>query len=183
MKPFDLNNYAPAIAGLLRDERLAPLGPGTPNEAARPLLKALTVDKAFGSARGVIDPDMAACCLAGLWLYHDFQDESHRLCQDIDTTSGSFWHGIVHRREPDAGNAKYWFRRVGAHPVLARLVEQAAALGYQYVDPFSFVDECERVRGTGTAVEATARQVQHLEWCLLFDHCDRAAVGSRLGNA
>ena len=53
---------------------------------------------------------MAACCLAGVWLLHDYLDESHTISQRIDTPSGSFWHGIMHRREGDFSNAKYWFR-------------------------------------------------------------------------
>ena len=46
---------------------------------------------------------MAACCLCGLWLLHDFLDESHSLSQEITTDTGSYWHGIMHRREPDYG--------------------------------------------------------------------------------
>ena len=60
---------------------------------------------------------MAAACLAGLWLHHNFLDESHTLSQDIDTTTGSYWHAIMHRREGDYGNAKYWLHRVGASDV------------------------------------------------------------------
>ncbi|GIW93318.1 MAG: hypothetical protein KatS3mg110_1359 [Pirellulaceae bacterium] len=60
-------------------------------------------------------------CLAGLWLLHNYLDQSHTLSQAIADSNGSFWHGIMHRREPDYGNAKYWFRRVGSHPVLDRL--------------------------------------------------------------
>src|SRR5438874_740571 len=82
------------------------------------------VGRAFPPS-AVRDQDMAAACLAGLWLYHDFLDEAHRISQELDTTTGSYWHGLVHRREPDFSNAKYWFRRVGDHAIFPAL--QAAA--------------------------------------------------------
>src|SRR5262249_40398230 len=102
-------DYTPAIQDLIRDERLAPLGPGTPNAGARSLLEALT-DESLLAPHPVRDADMAAACRAGLWLYHDFIDESHSISQEIQTPTGSYWHGLMHRREPDYGNSKYWFR-------------------------------------------------------------------------
>ena len=89
--------------------------------------------------------------------------------------TGSWLHGIMHRREPDAFNSKYWWRRVGPHPVFKILAERATPLGYAFTSPEAFVDFCERVRGTGSADEDVARRVQLLEWELLFDHCFRAA--------
>ena len=97
-------NYGPVIAELLREERLQPLGPGTPNQALRPLLDKLSVQSVFAHSSSR-DADMAACCCAALCLYHDFLDESHKMSQDIATPSGSYWHGLMHRREPDYSNS------------------------------------------------------------------------------
>ena len=47
--------------------------------------------------------------LSGLYLYFSCWDEAHVIAQDLSSAEGSFWHGIVHRQEPDAENASYWF--------------------------------------------------------------------------
>ena len=66
---------------------------------------------------------------AGLLQVHDFWDASHAAAQEADDLGESrfsaYWHGIGHRREPDAGNAAYWFRRVGRHPLFPALAEAA----------------------------------------------------------
>jgi hypothetical protein len=149
-------------------DRLADLGPGAPNVAVKPLLASLTPGDV---APGQKDADMARAALSGLWLLHDFLDESHTLSQEIDTPTGSFWHAVMHRREPDPSNSKYWWRWVGPHPVLKQLADQAPALGYAYTTPFDFVDFCERVRGAGAPDEELAKRVQLLEWKLLFAYC------------
>jgi hypothetical protein len=172
---FDHSTYGPAVAAILGDgSRLAALGPGTPNEPVRAMLAAFDPFRDLGR---VTDADMAKACHAGLWLYHDFLDESHSISQDIHTPTGSFWHAVMHRREPDAWNSKYWWDKVGPHPVLDRLRRESPAVGYAYASPQEFVDFCERVRDTNAADKELARRVQLLEWQLLFDHCRRKAVG------
>ena len=171
---FDAARYGPAVAAILGDgDLLADLGPGTPNLAMKSKIEAFDPILDFDK---LIDPMMAHACLAGLWLYHDFLDESHSISQDIPTTTGSFWHAIMHRREPDAGNSKYWWNRVYRHPVLERLRAGAEELGYRGFTAEGFVDFCERVRGTDSDDELLARRVQLLEWQLLFDHCFGASV-------
>ena len=155
---FDPVQYGPPVAGLLATPRLASLGPGSPEETLRPRLQAL---------------QLAPVCMAGLWLYFDFLDESHQISQDIETPDGSYWHAIMHRREPDADNSKYWWRRIGRHPVLDSLREHAPSVGYTFTTPAAFVDHCEHVRDTRSPDEETAQRVQLLEWQLLFDWCPR----------
>ena len=67
-------------------------------------------------------------CIAGLWLLWDYLDESHHVSQSLETPEGSYWHGIMHWREPDYGNSKYWFRRVGQHAIFPQLAVQARQL-------------------------------------------------------
>jgi hypothetical protein len=170
---LDPSDYPPAIAEILRQLPLAPLGPGQPQQAVRGKLEAV----AFPSGA---DRDQAAC-RAGLWLAFDFLDESHTISQGIDTREGSYWHAILHRREPDASNAAYWFRRVGEHPIFETLAKEASELGLRLrsgrFDPFDFINQCEQQRGTGSEHELLLRHVQQREWELLFDWCFRRAGG------
>lgn len=180
--------YNSLIAELLADAPLNGLGPGNPQSAKRSLLAQLSAE-ALVAPRVPRDRDAAAGCCAGLWLRYDFLDESHKISQDIETPDGSYWHGIMHRREPDFGNAKYWFRRVGAHPVFTELHVEAAQLARSHAsdgataflttqeawDPMQFIDLCESVIDSGSETEKLCREIQRREWDLLFDFCYRKA--------
>jgi hypothetical protein len=172
---FDTSVYGSAFAELIPVERLMPLGEGQPNRESRGALEQLTVERAFGDVQ-VVDIDMARCCLSGLWLLHDFLDESHTISQGIGAPSGSYWHGIMHRREGDFSNAKYWFHRVGNHPVFAQLAMEDGSPW----DAERFVEECSRgIRSQNADTIAALRQLQQREWRALFDFCYRAAIGER----
>ena len=170
-----------ALAG-----RVAALGPGGPAAAGRRSVEPLLAG--LGNGRSPRDPRAADCCRAAVWLWHDCLDESHAISQGIDTPEGSWWHGIMHRREPDPDNAKYWFRRVGRHPVCGRL---AAAVGTIVTvgdlalprsagrltaggewDHAAFVDFYS---AASAATAELARAIAALEWRLLFAHCHAAA--------
>jgi hypothetical protein len=185
---FEPDSYGPNCSPLLSPTVCA-LGPGVPNQDARTALMALTAESLDGSGR-VADRDLASCCLSGLWLLHNYLDESHVISQSIDTQSGSYWHGLMHRREPDFSNAKYWFRRVGNHPVFPGLCHEAARLAglapidqrSNYLkdqtdwDPFQFVDLCETAIDTQSDLESLCQSIVATEWQLLFDYCYRGAI-------
>jgi hypothetical protein len=187
MTTFDPTAYAPAVAELLRRPRLPPLDAGRPDEGLRARLEALTDAVAFAAHR-VRDREMADACRAGLWLYFDFLDESHKISQELHTPTGSYWHALMHRREPDFSNSSYWFRRVGAHPVYDALrtaatelaadaTPDAAFLSTQTAwEPFAFVDLCAAALTGRAPCAELCRQVQKREWELLFDWCYRQAV-------
>ena len=110
--------------------------------------------------------------MSGLYVYFSCFDEAHNIAQDIPTAEGSYWHAIVHRQEPDAGNSSYWFRQVGAHPIYSALAR--AAGGAASWDPFGFIEQCETARrNPGSDLESRVRALQRLEWQLLFDYCAR----------
>lgn len=90
-------------------------------------------------------PDNVA---AGLWLLAGDLNASHGLSEQGGSAEADFWHAIMHRREGDFSNAKYWFRRVGRHAVLRELADT------DYGDPMQFVDRCQRA----TAQPSTTAQ-------------------------
>ncbi len=173
--PFDPHAYGPEIAAILaldgNGERLMPLVHGTCSSQDAPA----AIEKA---AANKLLPEAA---LAGLYLYFSCWDQAHNLAQNISTPEGSYWHAIVHRQEPDAGNAGYWFRQTGAHPIFPALRDRAAAIGVDFGprwDPFAFIERCERARqDPGSQNERQALETQRAEWQLLFDYC--AAKGKR----
>jgi len=175
-------DYGPVLMPLVNTDRQMPLDAGSPDRAKRDELQRLTIATAFEHAQ-VTDESMAQCCLAGVWLLYDFLDESHTISQGISTSGGSYWHAIMHRREGDFSNAKYWFRKVGEHEVFARLAEEVSELegnpapGGATWDPFAFVDRTEQALRTGDESELKmCLLMQHLEWQTLFDHCYRQAT-------
>jgi hypothetical protein len=135
---------------------------------------------------------------AGIWQVHDFLDESHDLAQSIQgqgtDSSGDYWHAIMHRREPDYSNAKYWFRRVGRHPVFDELAIAAGLILDRSTSPAAstwksklgvadgwdanaFTELCESAAtGGAPELEEAARQIQWAEMLLLLAHCTRQTV-------
>ena len=159
--------------------RLMPLTCGDCSSmAAHQILSKMEARDVFPKA-----PD-ATAALAGLWLYFSCFEEAHDVVSNSESPECELWHAILHRQEPDAGNAAYWFRKVGAHPTFSKISHAAVRVLERIPraefrtgkwDPFAFVAFCERARlQPGSAQERAAREIQLAEWQIVFDYCARA---------
>jgi hypothetical protein len=183
--PFDSKAYGTQVAEILAldqsGHRLIPLISGfCSSEAASDRLKGQEAQDLFPQAHAPRE------AMGGLWLYFSCFDECHETVQDLNSPEASFWHAILHRQEPDPGNAAYWFRCVGTHPVFQDLMVAAKEIVARHPparfriaakwDPFSFVTFCEQARQEpGSPSERVALEIQRAEWQLWFDYC----AGSR----
>ncbi|AMV37092.1 hypothetical protein [Planctomyces sp. SH-PL62] len=136
---------------------------------------------------------------AGLLQALDAWDASHEAAQEADDLGerrfSAYWHGIAHRREPDAGNASYWFRRVGRHPLFPELAQAARPLleahgdsgltkrlvGSGGWDPYAMIDLCTNAR-RDSGLERLARRLQRLEMTRLLAATTEAVVGPGSGD-
>ena len=130
---------------------------------AKKQLDTLTPEQLLAPAK-IISREDALLVKAALYLRHGFLDESHKISQHVETANGSYWHAIMRRKEGDFSNAKYWYRRVGQHPVFA-------TLGNDF-DPFRFVDQCAKGGGDATV------KLEQAEFDALLEHTIQAATES-----
>lgn len=133
---------------------------------------------------------------AGLLLLNDFFDASHSCSQSMEGhQNADYWHAILHRREPDYGNAKYWFRQVGRHANFAELAQQVATMFARTAgspetklkhwqprlvtasgwEPFAFVDLCEAAESEAE-LRSWCEEIQFVEMLLLLKSTYQAAV-------
>lgn len=155
---------------------LEPQGDRISNSATRQVLQ--QAERWLPESLNRKSPDFQAV-LAGFYQWYDALHMSHEFSQAVQYTgrnkAGDYWHAIMHRREGDYSNAKYWFRNVGSHPLyptLKKAVENLAeqsALNLPDWSPEKFVDLCSRAE-PGSDHEKYARRVQALEMVLLMRH-------------
>ncbi len=173
---------------------LPPLEPkGVADVEVLQALDSTPLERLFEGER-ISSEAFARAVQSGLYLWNDCLDASHKISQKIETETGSYWHAIMHRREPDYSNSKHWWRRVGEHPlfpevrgaalrVLSGVEGEWGAEARKLIEasdrwlPFDFVDWCEAC-ATGRLAEArpTLERIQLEEVRLLLGYSYRHAV-------
>ena len=173
-----------------------PLPPLFPVQIWKPELSAQIV-QADESALFSMDSSTrsTAWCRAGLLLLNDDLDAAHHIVQDSDDTTSAFWHAIIHRREGDASNSNYWWRKVGDHAAFGDVYEatqhvlqnensDAAREFSSFLQrrktwlPVEFVARCEAARNLSSD-EAWLRRVQLAEMSALLAWCRVETQGGK----
>jgi len=176
-----MNGYSPLVNELLAEEdlllRLVPIEPGHA-DALRGIRNATEQDLTGGAV--LADSAFPQLIRAGLLYAYDAIYESHIIVQKIATDHGSYWHGMLHRREGDFENSRYWFRRTGRLGIFtelhARATEVSPLMARQLDwDPYVFVGQCEQVRFGGDENQKELIALQRLEFEVMFDHLWRGA--------
>jgi hypothetical protein len=196
---FDLKRYSSNIQMILGPheggKRLMPLAPAEPLQGPGLALLTAASARQLLADEKIASQEFVKCVRSALFLYFSDLKASHEISQSIHSSTGSFLHGIMHRQEPDFGNAKYWFRRVVDHDVYKELREASLAMLKAQSTPAAtllageiesasrwdsqwLIDQCEAAQG-GNNVDFEQRllEIQSLEWQLLFDYCYRKATG------
>jgi hypothetical protein len=176
-----VKGYPPLVQELLAEEdlllRLRPTEPGSPEA----VLRIRNADEAELTGGAVLaDVTYPKLIRAGLFYAYDAIDESHRIVQEIATSLGSYWHGMVHRREGDFENARYWFRRTGKLGLFgemhARAADVSPLMGRQVDwDPYVLVGQCEQARFGGDVDQKELIALQRIEFDVMFEHLWRDA--------
>lgn len=164
-----------SILSLFDTESLPSLGP----ERRTGCLSSAEVEAGVGD---IFEGQRAALVTSAILLWHDHLDASHDISQSIKSADGSFLHGILHRREPDYSNAKYWFNRTGDHPSFPQIARRAAAKGADGLipvdswDSFAMVDAVAKVaQNPGTKNYKLLQIVQQIELEVLVEQfCGQA---------
>jgi hypothetical protein len=70
-------------------------------------------------------PERLPPLLTALWLDAKGDWEgAHRVAQDVESDDGAWVHAYLHRKEGDASNAGYWYRRAGKPAAQVALAQE-----------------------------------------------------------
>ena len=166
---------------LSREGLLKTLMPAEPLD--RDILRTLreTGDDVLAGEKIPADPAMFALVRGGLFYALDALPEAHAIFQEASGDEGAYWHGMLHRREGDFDNARYWFRRAGVLPFFSEAHRAAGAHSETMArqsnwDPYLFTGQCEQARFGADDLIGEMSALQRIEFDALFDYCWRRAM-------
>jgi hypothetical protein len=176
-----MHNVAQTLRGLIKTPAPPDLGPDPRSGTGSAASLNEKLDAILRESKAGRENQQLIRALILLW--HDHLDPAHTLAQEIEGADGAFVHGIMHRREPDYGNAAYWFRRVGQHVAFSEIGKRAAAMPeiqsspkpYSVLfpasgwDPFAFIDLCQRYARSSEPVRSALQQIQAIETEVLLE--------------
>lgn len=142
-------------------------------------------DSQITGGQPIGDPAAFRLVRGGLLYLMDDLEGGHKVFQDATNSLGSYWHGMIHRREGDFDNARYWFRRAGELPFFQALHHVAAEFCADMAkqlnwDPYLFTGLCEQARFGAEDETGELPRLQRAEFDVVFDYCWRQ---SRIGEA
>ena len=179
-----LSRYSDFVQRILLHERTLddPL-PKEPTSYELVIRLRETDDATIFGGRVLLPGAPEALVLAGLFYFHNALDDSHKEAQKLEGDAAAYWHGMVHRREADFDNARYWMRRAGDQPVFQEMQGRASD-GAPHMSRQSnwdpFLSHAPSASSTNSAKhEYTRRRSAHLqrvEFAVMFDYVWRQCV-------
>ena len=177
-----MNGYSDFIDRLLLNpDLLKKLTPTEPVDWELPRRIRDASDAVLGGDHEIAKPKLFPLVRGALLYAVDALDDAHRIFQDEPGDLGSYWHGMMHRREGDFDNARYWFRRAGALPIFDRMHAAAAEVSANMAkqlswDAYLLAGMCEQAKfGDGDAIPECQR-LQRVEFEQVFDYTWRQSV-------
>lgn len=138
-------------------------------------------DATIAGGQAIKNPKLFRLVHGALLYALDDLDGCHQFFQDEGSDLGSYWHGMMHRREGDFDNARYWFRRSGTLPFYDNLHSQAAQFSPDMAkqlswDPYLFTGQCEQAKFGAEDERGELPRLQRVEFDVVFDYTWRQSM-------
>ena len=122
--------------------------------------------------------EQQALIRSALLLWHDHLEASHEISQCLNSKDGCFLHALMHRREPDFPNAKYWLNRTGQYKAYSEIAKRSKILLKEgnlpklftgEWNPYAMVDSVEHAK-PNTQTYKTLQKIQQIEMEIFIEN-------------
>lgn len=138
-------------------------------------------DATLLGGKKVKDAKIVDLIRGGVLYAVDAIHEAHNFFQEVPGDLGSYWHGMMHRREGDFDNARYWYRRAGKLPFFSSLhsascTHSPTMARQENWDAYLLTGLCEQAKFGAVELTGECVHLQQIEFEGTFDYCWRQAV-------